>query len=216
MSAATSGSAGIEATTLAVVAGGAGLRMGKPKALLRVGGQPILAWLLDRLAWPGPTMLVTAPSVIDPAGDERFDIRAVDPCDGQGPLRGILTAIENVDTATMVVIPVDMPYVDWGHLRWVHDALIRTPGAAGTMFRVRRTGQIEPFPSAFRSTAKGAIARRIASNQLAIHQLCDDREFATVDAPDNWPDDVWTNLNDPASFKLFESAIGNTLSRESK
>ena len=34
--------------TLAILAGGAGSRMGMPKAELRIGGRPILEHLLDR------------------------------------------------------------------------------------------------------------------------------------------------------------------------
>ena len=46
--------------TLAILAGGEGSRMGKPKGHLEIAGKPILAYLLDQIGWPGPTMLVTA------------------------------------------------------------------------------------------------------------------------------------------------------------
>jgi molybdopterin-guanine dinucleotide biosynthesis protein A len=49
-------------TTLALLAGGLGKRMGTPKALLQIDGRPILEWILAELTWPGPTMLVTAPA----------------------------------------------------------------------------------------------------------------------------------------------------------
>ena len=45
--------------TLAILAGGAGSRMGEPKANLSVRGRPILQYLFERFNWPGPTMLVT-------------------------------------------------------------------------------------------------------------------------------------------------------------
>ena len=47
--------------TLAILAGGEGSRMGYPKGELRLGGRPILPVLLERFAWEGPTLLVTAP-----------------------------------------------------------------------------------------------------------------------------------------------------------
>src|SRR6478609_398221 len=46
-----------EQITLAILAGGRGSRMGKPKSHLRLHGRPILEYLLQRLAWPGPKLL---------------------------------------------------------------------------------------------------------------------------------------------------------------
>ena len=48
-------------TTLAILAGGEGSRMGMPKAHLTLAGVPILDYLLDHFGWPGRTMLITAP-----------------------------------------------------------------------------------------------------------------------------------------------------------
>jgi hypothetical protein len=28
--------------------------------------------------------------------------------------------------------------------------------------------------------------------------------FSVLPAPESWPDDIWTNLNDPAEFAAFE------------
>ena len=42
--------------------------MGVRKETLRIGGKPILTWLLERIEWPGPTILVTAPGHDHPPG----------------------------------------------------------------------------------------------------------------------------------------------------
>src|SRR3954467_6767125 len=91
------------ATTLVILAGGAGSRMGKPKGGLLIDDRPILEYLLDRFRWPGPTLLVTAPGREHPPGCQRFDLEAVDPVSDAGPLRGILTALENATTDQVVV-----------------------------------------------------------------------------------------------------------------
>src|SRR4051794_29668278 len=95
--------------TLAILAGGAGSRMGRAKGELRIAGEPILEYLLDRFDWPGPTMLVTAPGREHPTGWARFTREVTDPVSDQGPLRGILTALENATTEVVIVTPVDMP-----------------------------------------------------------------------------------------------------------
>ena len=84
--------------TLAVLAGGEGSRMGRPKGELLVRGRPILVHLVEQLAWRGPTLLVTAPGRERPAGGERFDREVVDAVAGEGPLRGLLTALEAATT----------------------------------------------------------------------------------------------------------------------
>lgn len=109
--------------------------MGKPKAWLRVGESSILGWLLDRLQWAGPTMLVTAPSVDPPPDRERFGAHVVDPPGGLGPLRGVLTALEAAATEVVVTIAVDMPLVQRCHLEWLTESLIRRPACLGVMCR---------------------------------------------------------------------------------
>src|SRR4051794_29684613 len=84
--------------TLAILAGGAGSRMGGPKSNLTLHGRPILDYLLDRFSWPGPTLLITSPGREHPPGHTRFSAEAVDPVPDQGPLRGILTALQHATT----------------------------------------------------------------------------------------------------------------------
>src|SRR4051794_14061635 len=101
--------------------------MGKPKAWLTLRGQPILEYLLDRFAWPGPTLLVTAPGREHPPGYERFTREVVDPIADLGPLRGVLTALEHAQTPTVVVTTVDMPNVQRAHLCALAEHLVARP-----------------------------------------------------------------------------------------
>src|SRR5688572_7399 len=112
--------------TLAVLAGGEGSRMSRAKSLLHVNDRPILEHLLERFAWPGPTLLVTAPGRERPPGVGRFTREFADPIAGQGPLRGILTALENAMTSRVAFAAVDMPLVERHHL----DDLVARPGTS--------------------------------------------------------------------------------------
>jgi molybdopterin-guanine dinucleotide biosynthesis protein A len=197
--------------TLAVIAGGMGSRMGGPKALLRVDGQSMAAWLLDQISWPGPTMLGLAPSVPRPPDADQFDQVAVDPVDGLGPLRGILTMLEHATTTVVVAIAVDMPYVRRAQLAWLVDQLVRTPDRLGFMCRAMVDGEciVEPFPAALRREGRDAIERRLVAGRRSVHGLCEqDPRFASAAAPAGWPTAVWTNLNDREAFTAFESERG--------
>src|SRR5437879_5099730 len=92
--------------------------MGRPKGLLKFGGRPILEFLLERWNWPGPTLLVTGPGKQHPPGFERFTREVIDAVGGQGPLRGVLTALEATTTDVVIVTTCDMPLVGIEQLRW--------------------------------------------------------------------------------------------------
>ena len=189
-------------TTLAILAGGAGSRMGRPKAELRVGDRPILCWLLDRLRWDGPTLLVTAPGRERPPGAERFTREVTDPTGGEGPLRGVLTALEAVETETAVVATCDMPRVGPRQLEWLATALAHRPAAPALL--LSRAGNLEPFPLALRRSALPSLSALFASGERAVHSLQDLERAVVLPAPHDWSNDVWINLNTPADLAALE------------
>lgn len=175
--------------------------MGFPKGELRLRGRPVLPVLLEQFSWPGPTLLVTAPRREHPTGWERFTREVVDSLPGQGPLRGVLTALENAPTAVVVVTAVDMPRVAHEHLAWVAQTLADHPQALGGM--PCRRGQVQPFPSAFRVGAAPLLSRLLEMNRRSLYRLTEDPAFVAVDAPSEWGDAVWTNLNSPADVEAL-------------
>jgi molybdopterin-guanine dinucleotide biosynthesis protein A len=188
--------------TLAILAGGAGSRMGMPKGKLHIGDEPILSYLLKRFAWEGPTMLVTAPGREGPPGWEKFDREVVDPIEGQGPLRGMLTALEHATSPLVAVATTDMPGIRGDDLRWLVRTLVAAPDAIGVM--TAHDSMIEPFPAIYRISAATVIRARIASNRLSVRDLTN--EVGVVTAPVAWERDdpeVWTNLNRPDDLAAF-------------
>lgn len=187
--------------TLAILAGGEGSRMGGPKGMLRVHGRPILHHLLDRLGWPGPTLLVTAPGREHPLGWERFDAEAVDPVRGQGPLRGILTALEGVRTDLLAVITVDMPGVISEQLIALINHLGDHPAIDAAHYRCGDSP--EPFPSVLRSSAAVAVRRMLDTGRRSVHRLADEAHVAMLAPLPRWPASLWINLNEPADLAAY-------------
>ena len=193
--------------TLAVLAGGEGSRMGRPKAELRVAGVPILLHLLRRFDWPGPTLLVTAPGRERPPAYEQFSREAVDPSFGQGPLRGILTAVEQAPTPSLVAVAVDMPFVECDQLIWLASELHCRPKALAIM-TIQRDGeatQLQPFPSAFRVEAAPPVRRLLEANRRSLHGLLDCPAVVALDAPAAWDARTWTNLNSPGDLDAVDA-----------
>ncbi len=190
--------------TLAILAGGEGSRMGKPKGELTVHGKPILTYLLDRFQWPGPTLLVTAPGRENPPGYESFTQQAVDPVAGQGPLRGVLTALEVTQTLYTLVTTVDMPEIGTEQLHWLIQNVPRHGETLGSLMeRPGNPPQIEPFPSIFHRDAAGVIGLHIESGRSSVHGLVSIAKISLLPAPVEWTQVVWTNLNRPEDLNQW-------------
>ena len=181
--------------TLAVLAGGEGRRMGAPKDLLLVNRKPVLAALLERVGWRGPTVLVGPHGGRVPPGHEAFDEIVSDAAPDQGPLRGVLSALgASVGGDITVVMPVDMPGLEREHLEWVGQQLAERKSAVGMM--LRRGERIEPFPSAFRVAAAAVIHGRLDSGRLSVHDLATGEHVEAVCPPREWGESVWRNVNE--------------------
>src|SRR5439155_13499779 len=121
-------------------------------------------------------------------GAERFDLEVLDPVEGMGPVRGLMRAMENLKTDMMVVASVDMPLIAKEQLLWLMQKMQEKPQASGLMIERKA---IEPFPSIFRKTESSW------KDKHSMRSLAKIEGFAIIPAPGDWPDEVWTNLNDP-------------------
>jgi len=194
--------------TLAILAGGQSRRMGQPKGELRLRNQPILQFILQSISWTGPTLLITTPGREHPPGCEFFDGEATDAV-AQGPLGGILTALQNCSTPNLIVATVDMPGVGMTQLQWLANRLAEKSDLLGVMCRRAIEGrmQIEPFPFACRRDAINIIAARLNDGERSVRSLMDLPEFAADTAPKEWPAQVWTNLNTPDDYEAFVAEL---------
>jgi molybdenum cofactor guanylyltransferase len=196
--------------TLAILAGGEGTRMGRPKARLAVDGEPILRFLLKQFGWPGPTLLVTAPGNEGPPGREGFDREVSDPIRGMGPLRGILTALEHCNTPLLAVATVDMPGITGEHLRWLAEALDSLSDALGLMPLHAVPGgepRLEPFPCLLRTSARPSVQSHLDAGRRSVRSLVSLPGWSTANTPAEWDVRVWTNLNHPADLEAFASVL---------
>lgn len=198
---------------LTVLAGGEGSRMGRPKIELLLDGKPILHALLDRIAWPGPTILSVAGRQDSFPGFERFSRVIHDKRSGQGPLRGLWGVLKDsyCDSPALctavVAIPVDMPLLRRKQLAWLASQLKARPQARGLMI-VRTTAdgttRVEPFPSAFRTNFAPIAELRLRQKNRALHGLAAEPTVETISPPAYWPEETWTNLNTPHDLAAYE------------
>jgi molybdenum cofactor guanylyltransferase len=140
---------------VAVLAGGAGRRMGAPKPLAPLGGRPLIAWPLAAAAAAGLEAVVVAKAdtPLPPLGVEVW----LEPADPQHPLLGIVTALERAGRP-VVAAGCDQP--------WLPAALLAALAAAGPGAAAPFAGG-EPAPLPARYPPEALDALRAALDARA-------------------------------------------------
>jgi molybdenum cofactor guanylyltransferase len=194
-----------EQVTLAVLAGGEGSRLGRPKAQLRIDGTPLLQWLLRRWNWPGPTMLVTSPGRAHPPGSDGFTAEVTDPAPDLGPLRGVLTALDHLSTPICLVTTVDMPLLIREQFEWYLQQLNNDPDCLGLMAsrQAQSKDLIEPFPSIYRAEAITTVRRHFDAGMRSTYSLQKQPGVRVIAAPAGWGEKPWMNLNTTEDLNAF-------------
>jgi molybdopterin-guanine dinucleotide biosynthesis protein A len=97
-----------------ILAGGRSRRMGRPKAFLKLGGRPLIAWVLEPLRDLFPEVLIVSPE-IEPFS--HLGVRVVpDHRPRGGPLGGAATGIAEAGRPQALVVGCDMPLLRPGLL----------------------------------------------------------------------------------------------------
>lgn len=190
---------------LTLLAGGKSRRMGADKLALRLpdGGLLVERWL-QNLAWPGPTAIVLPQGGAAPDG-VRVDRTVFDAVADQGPLRGVSSALAESRSEWHVFVPVDMPGVTRAQVDWMLSQRAIHPTAQAFMTQRTRDGEstVEPLPMLIHVSMKSAVDARLEANRRSLHGLADEPSAVLLDAPSDWPDDVWLNLNRPADLESY-------------
>ncbi len=180
-----------------ILAGGASRRMGNNKALLPLGGRPMIAIVAERLRAVVDEVIIAADDVqtYAPYADRCVPDRYA----GVGTLAGIHAGLAAARNDLALVVGCDMPFLDPRVLEWFVQA------AAGYDVVVLRQGDmVEPLHAAYRRTvlpeieaAIGAGRRRVISffpavrvrSVLPAELVGLDpalRSFQNVNTPDEW------------------------------
>jgi molybdenum cofactor guanylyltransferase len=133
----------------AILAGGAGRRMGGAKATRMLGGRPLAAYPALALAQVCDRVAIVAKpgaALPDLPGVERWDDEPAEP---RHPLTGIVHALERAGGEPVLVCAADMPFV-------TADAL-RSLAAAGTLAIAVAGGVLQPVLGLYTPDALPAL-----------------------------------------------------------
>jgi molybdenum cofactor guanylyltransferase len=181
--------------TLLLLAGGASRRMGRPKALLPVGGVTLAEWQVERLGGAfAETLVATGPD--SPLPPSLEPLRVLDAWPGAGPLAGIDAGLRAATREWVFCLACDLPLASLELARRLAAAAAGHEAAAP-----RVAGRPHPTCAAYARRAGPHLRRALEGGE---HRLA--RVVGELDVV--WVEDVdvrlLTNLNTPADLTSLD------------
>ena len=176
----------------AVLAGGAGRRIGGDKAIVELEGRPLLLYPLAVLrAVLAEVAIVAKRDTALPALEAHTGIW-VEPDHPRHPLSGIVHALRLAAGRSVLVVAADMPLVDVPLVRALIDAERAAGGAAAVL--PRAGGRLQPLCALYTQRALPTLERfdpdaRAADAAAALDpvvlDVADETAFFNVNAPED-------------------------------
>ena len=174
----------------AVLCGGRSSRMGSDKALLQIGGVPMVLRVAAALTDAGC-------QPVSAIGGDRPELELLglpvidDKWPGEGPVGGVLTALSSAGAAdAVVVVACDMPRLSAPTVRLLIECLERSPSAEAV---VASTDRIQPLCAVWRPSACSTLLSALERGERRLHAVL--AELVTVAVVVNLQD--LTNVNTP-------------------
>ncbi len=196
-----------------IVAGGQARRLGGvDKALLAVGGEPILTRLARRLAPQCAGLALNANG--DPARFAGFGLAVVadDIAGFAGPLAGVLAGMDYVaanfaDISEIVTVPADTPFIPRDLVKRLRDAR----GEAGADIAVARSGERDHHAVAlWPVTLRGELRRALVEEELRkVAAFIERFKHVAAEWPTE-PNDPFFNVNRPEDVERAEAMAAQT------
>jgi molybdenum cofactor guanylyltransferase len=189
-----------------ILAGGGSSRMGRPKALLELAGEPLIirtARLVESVA--GPSAVVG-----DSAEVRALGLRTVaDDWPGEGPLGGIATALRVSSAPWSLIVACDLPYLTQPWLEYLAGRALASRAEA--VIPVNQHGS-QPLCAAYHESAQPGIRGALL---LGTRKLKDAIENLSVEIvePAEWKafDSgglLFKNMNSPEDYEEARALLG--------
>ena len=183
-----------------VLAGGESARMGRNKALLELGGEPVIVRTAQLLA----SVVATAPVVVGSTRAQRsLGLRVLDDdWPGAGPLGGLATALRVSRAEWNLVVACDLPYLT-GH--WLHFLVERARKSPADAVLAAHFKGVEPLCAMYHKRCEAALRSAL---EKGIRKVTDGLASLRIERiePGEWqrfdPDgSLFKNMNSPAEYE---------------
>jgi molybdopterin-guanine dinucleotide biosynthesis protein A len=176
-----------------IIAGGASRRLGRNKALQRVGGRTVIERVIDGLV-PLTSELLVVVAHLEQAEPLPLPSRVrvtTDRYPGRGALGGIFTGLEASAEPWSLVVASDMPFLNPDLLRYLIGQIADVDAVVP-----RLKGQPEPLHALYSKACLGSIRQRLEAGDLKVASL-----FETVSV--RYVDEAAIDRIDPRHLSFF-------------
>lgn len=198
-----------------VLAGGESSRMGCDKALLELGGVPMIvrtARLVESAIGAGTER---ATVIGEAESYQRLGLRTIrDDWPGAGPLGGIATALRATDRPWNLVVACDLPYLT---REWLEFLIERASGAdVDAVLPINERGA-EPLCAMYRKSAEAAVwvaldrgVRKVTDGLAHLRvEYVEQSEWKAFDSEGL----LFKNMNSPADYEEAKTRLSHSPKR---
>jgi molybdopterin-guanine dinucleotide biosynthesis protein A len=178
-----------------VLAGGQSTRMGQDKALLMLGGEPLVKRALSKLKEVCAEVAVAGGS----EALQRFGHVIADKNPGCGPLGGIVAALEQSSFEWNLFLPVDAPFVPVSALKALLSA---AAGFEGVCAMARTDGVMQPLCAVYSRKALEVLRQELEAGRWKVTRAIE--AAGAVKVMDFDAGSWFVNLNTPEEFAEAE------------
>lgn len=188
-----------ESISVAILAGGQSLRMGANKALVRVGGRPIIERIIERVEPLGDELVIITNT---PADFAYLDLPVhTDLIPGKSTLGGVYTAIAKTRHDHTLVVSCDAPFLNPDLLCY----LIGLRHGFDAVVPLNREGYPQSLHTVYGKACLDPIHRRIIADRLRVIGFFPDVRIREVTPAEIDPFDPerlsFVNVNTPEDLE---------------
>lgn len=161
-----------------ILAGGRSQRLGIDKALLELGGQPLLSRAVDKLASISHDLIVVTnnPGAYESLG---LKVRFVpDEQPGEGALMGVYSGLKAAYHDSAIAVACDMPFMSVPMLRYMLPEVARCD-----VVIPRFNDLLEPLHALYSKGCLPSMAASLAQGRRQIVSFFDDVEVCYIEEP---------------------------------
>ncbi len=187
--------AGPEATGV-VLAGGLSQRMGRSKAALLIGGEPLVQRVVRRMRLALGNVVVVGSDELAALVPNTRIVQDLPLHQGQGPLAGLEAALNAIETPYAFVVACDMPFVAPALV----EAMVALAGAnpSNDALVLRTRHGVEPLHAVYSQSCLPAITRQLDAGKRSLQHLLSQLRVGEV------PTEL-VSRNDPTGRSAFNA-----------
>ncbi len=190
-----------EQITAMILAGGRGSRMGgQDKGLVELGDRTMIEHVITTLAPQAGALIINANRNLDDYQALGYPVIRDELDDFQGPLAGILAALNTIHSPYLLCAPCDAPGLPADLGQRLGTALLEQQGELAV---VHDSKQLQPafalIPVALRHDLQAYLLR----GERKLRSWCRAHRLALADYSDQ--PEAFANINDTAALRRFES-----------